>query len=65
MDVRILKSGVVSMVRWFDNSCVHVASTFVGIGEVDVVRRWSVKDNNLFTFVTQKQLRSTMNTWRS
>ena len=44
MDSRVTKSGDVTVVRWHDNSSVNVASTFVGVGTVDNVRRWSAKE---------------------
>ena len=44
MDSQISKSGEVAVVRWNDNKCVNVASTFVGIGTVEKVRQWNKKD---------------------
>lgn len=36
--------GDVTMVKWLDNKAAHLASNFIGIGEKDVVKRWSKKD---------------------
>ena len=43
MDSCISKSGGITIVRWQDN-VVNVASTFVGMGNIDKVERWSKKD---------------------
>ena len=43
MDSRVSKSGKVAIVRWHDNNDVNAASTFIGIGEVDKVKRWCKK----------------------
>ena len=45
-DSRVSRDGSVTLVRWNDNSVVTVASTFVGVGEIGQVKRWSgsVKD---------------------
>ena len=39
-----LKSGDITFVRWQNNNVVYVASTFVGMGNIDKVKRWSKKD---------------------
>ena len=44
MDSRVTKSREVVVVRWHDNNSVNVASTFVGIGKIDAVKRWSAKE---------------------
>ena len=48
MDSPVTKFREVVVVRWYDNSSVNVASTFVGIGTTDVVNRWKTKEK---TFV--------------
>ena len=42
--VAYLKSGDITFVRWQNNNVVYVASTFVGMGNIDKVKRWSKKD---------------------
>ena len=44
MDSCVSKSGDITIVRWQDNNVVNVASTFVGIGNMDKVKRWRKKD---------------------
>ena len=44
MDSCVSKSGDIPIVRWPDNNVVNVASTFVGMGNIDKVKRWSKKD---------------------
>ena len=44
MDSCVSKSGDIPVVRWPDNNVVNVASTFVGMGNIDKVKRWSKKD---------------------
>ena len=44
MDSRVCKSGNITTARWQDNNVVNVASTFVGMGNIDKVKRWSKKD---------------------
>ena len=44
MDSCVSKSGDITIVRWQDNNVVNVASTFVGMGNIDKVKRWSKKD---------------------
>ena len=44
MDSCVSKSGDITSVRWQDNNKVNVASTFVGMGNVDKVNKWSKKD---------------------
>ena len=39
MNSRITKCGEVVVVRWHDNNFVNVASTFVGIGKIDAVKK--------------------------
>ena len=39
-----LKSSDITFVRWQNNNVVYVASTFVGMGNIDKVKRWSKKD---------------------
>ena len=41
MDSCLSKSGDITIVRWQDNNVVNVASTFVGMGNIDKVKRWS------------------------
>lgn len=35
------KDGKIVIVKWQDNKAIHLASNFVGIGEVDIVKRWN------------------------
>ena len=44
MDSRVSHSGEVTIDRWQDNNMVNVTSTFVGIGNIDKVQRWSEKE---------------------
>ena len=44
MDSCVSKSGDITVVRWQDNNVVNVASTFVGMGNIDKAKRWSKKD---------------------
>ena len=44
--VAYLKSGDITFVRWQNNNVVYVASTFVGMGNIDKVKRWSKKDKD-------------------
>ena len=44
MDSCVSKSGDIAIVRWQDNRVVNVASTFVGIDNMDKVKRWRKKD---------------------
>ena len=44
MDSCVSKSGDITIVRWQDNNVVNVASTFVGMGNIDKAKRWSKKD---------------------
>ena len=39
MDSCVSKSSDITSVRWQDNNVVNVASTFVGMGNVDKVNR--------------------------
>jgi len=34
--------------KWFDNKPVHLISSYVGVEPIDMVKRWSVKDKNIF-----------------
>ena len=43
MDSFVSKSGDITIVRWQDNNVVNVASTFVGMENIDKVKRWSKK----------------------
>ena len=43
MDSCVSKSGDITIVRWQDNNVVNVASTFVGMENIDKVKRWSKK----------------------
>ena len=44
MDSCVSKSGDITIVRWQDYNVVNVASTFVGMGNIDKAKRWSKKD---------------------
>ena len=44
MDSCVSKSSDITIVRWQDNNVVNVASTFVGMGNIDKVKRWSKND---------------------
>ena len=44
MDSCVSKSGYITIVRWQDNNVVNVASTFVGMGNINKVKRCSKKD---------------------
>ena len=44
MDSRVCKSGDITIVRWQDNNVVSVASSFVGMGNINNVKQWSKKD---------------------
>ena len=44
MDSCVSKSSDITIVRWQDNNVVNVASTFVGMGNIDKVKRWSKMD---------------------
>uniref|UniRef100_A0A2C9K6K3 PiggyBac transposable element-derived protein domain-containing protein n=1 Tax=Biomphalaria glabrata TaxID=6526 RepID=A0A2C9K6K3_BIOGL len=41
MDIKVSSEGDVCIVRWIDNGAVTLASSFVGIDDIDSVRRWS------------------------
>ncbi|KAK1170655.1 piggyBac transposable element-derived protein 3-like [Acipenser oxyrinchus oxyrinchus] len=41
-DYRTEAKKNVSVVKWFDNKCVHLISSFIGCTPVENVRRWSV-----------------------
>ena len=34
------------VVKWYDNKCVHLASTFSGVNAADSVKRWDLKTKN-------------------
>lgn len=42
-DSVVSKDGKVVVVKWQDNKSVHLASNFVGIGEIDLAKRWDKK----------------------
>ena len=44
MGSHVCRSGNITIARWQDNNMVNVASTFVGMGNIDKVKRWSKKD---------------------
>lgn len=54
MDARTSTSGDIAIVRWQDNNIVNLASTFLGVGDVDKVRRWS-KSEKRFIEVEQPE----------
>lgn len=43
MDSAVTRDGEIVAVKWMDNSSVILFSTFVGIGEIDKVKRWDKK----------------------
>ena len=43
-DSCVSKSGDITIVRWQDNNVVNVTSSFVKMGNIDKVKRWSKKD---------------------
>ena len=44
MDSCVSKSSDITIVRWLDNNMVKAACTFVGMCNIDKVKRWSKKD---------------------
>ena len=44
VDSCVSKSSDITIVRWQDNNMIKVASTFVGMCNMDKVKRWSKKD---------------------
>ena len=44
MDSRVTKGRNIAIFRWHDNAIVNVASTYLGIYELDTVRRWCPKE---------------------
>ena len=44
MDSKVSKEKNICVVRWFDNSVVTLASSFVGVESIDYVRRWSAAE---------------------
>lgn len=34
----------VSVTKWFDNKCVHVASSYKGVNPIENVKRWSASE---------------------
>ena len=63
MDSRLIKSGEVVVVRWYDNSFVNVATTFVRIGTTDAVNSWSTKEKTFIPVDSQRLSKSTMTSW--
>ena len=43
-DQVVSKDGDVVLTKWVDNRSVIMASNFVGVGNVDTVKRWDKKD---------------------
>ena len=44
MDTRVSKNKSICIVGWQDDNMVNIASTFVGIGDKDKVKRWNKKE---------------------
>ena len=44
MYTRVSKDKNICIVRWQDNHMVNIASTSVGIGDEDKVKRWNKKE---------------------
>ena len=44
MYTRVSKDKNICIVRWQDNNMVNIASTSVGIGDEDKVKRWNKKE---------------------
>ena len=44
MEELISDDGEVILTKWFDNKPLHMASTFVGIGDKDQCKTWDKKE---------------------
>lgn len=40
-DERVSENGDIALVRWQDNRVINMASTYLGVGNIGTVRRWS------------------------
>lgn len=59
----VVSSDGVVMTQWIDNKVITMCSNYVGIGETDVVKRWSKKEKSTYILKDLKLLRSTIQQW--
>lgn len=55
MEELISQDGEVIMTKWFDNKPLHMASTFMGIGDADKCKRWD-KNKKEYVYVSRPEV---------
>ena len=63
MDSKVSKEKDICVVRWFNNSAVTLAFSFVDVEPIDHVRQWSATEKEYLMFAVSHVCKSTMNLW--